>query len=117
MTKGLLKKILMPASIALGLIVGANSCNDTSTIQETTEIFRGYHNDIENGSQILIFDDELKENRASPDDINLRVYGEHADTLKLNKTYVVGYIPSKIKREPGKLVYIREVDSAYLNRD
>jgi hypothetical protein len=117
MTNGLLKKILMPAGIALGLFVGATSCNHNSAVQETTDIFRGYHNDIENGNQILIFDDELKENRDSPEDINLRVYGEHADTLKLNKTYVIGYIPSKIKSGPGKLEYIKEVDSAYLNTD
>jgi len=106
-----LGKIVFMGATVINTLFGSPSCNQTNQIKEVTEIFRGYHNDIEEGKQILILDNETKELRNSPKDINLKVYGSRADTLDLNKTYIVGYIPSRIKNWPGNLKYIKETDT------
>jgi hypothetical protein len=104
-----LRSKLIKGGFILGMTLGGISCSNNLT--ETTDIFRGYHNDIEEGRQVLIFDDETKEQRDSPRDINLSVYGSGADTLEINKAYVIGYLPSKIKGFPGRIKYINEANS------
>lgn len=132
MTKGLLKKILMPAGIALGLIVGANSCNHNSAVQEKTSTFQGYHFDTE-GKTTLVFDNAIKELREvgtedlivyasavkeikGNENADLIVYHKKkSDTLKIGNKYIIGYIPSKIESLPERFEYIKEIDSAYSN--
>jgi hypothetical protein len=121
----LAKNILMPVGITLGLLVGASSCNNNSKIQEKTSTFQGYHNDIEEGRTILVFDDKVKELRetATPylvvyakkvkelrgdETADLIIYGDNGvDTLQIGKKYTVEYTPSRIRSSPGTLKDIK----------
>jgi len=104
-TKSNLTKKLVIGALALGSIF--NSCNNSHRIIEVVDTFRGYHNDFSEGRQILVFDDKLKEARTSPKETNLRLYGNNADTLKLNKDYLIGYIPSRVG-DHGRVAYLKE---------
>jgi len=98
---GLVRKVLLGASVLAALAGGVNYLNKNVDVMERRgEIYQGYSSFKNYGFNLLVFDDEpLSEREGKPD---LRVVGD-PDGLEIGEKYDVKY---KVPRWFGEKILV-----------